>query len=297
VIQVLEAREPVLLFGGCYSNLQATRALLNQAAELGIPPDRIICTGDVVAYAADPAATVDLVRASGMHVVMGNCEESLGLGAADCGCGFAAGSACDLLSVAWYAHADASLDDDSRKWMRGLPRRIDLAVGGRRLAVVHGSPNSINQFVFGSVPDAVLRDLIASTGCDGVIGGHCGIPFTRMVDGRLWHNPGVIGVPAHDGTPRVWFSVLAAVGDDIEIRHLPLDYDHAAAAASMRAAGLPAGYADALGTGLWPSVDVLPPEERAHGGQLLDFAPIVWKSQAAEGSESYRRTAAANPRT
>jgi len=93
----------VLLFGGCYSNLQATQALLDKASQLGIPPDRIVCTGDVVAYAADPMGTVDLVRASGMHVVMGNCEESLGLNAADCGCGFEVGSACDMLSVAWYA--------------------------------------------------------------------------------------------------------------------------------------------------------------------------------------------------
>jgi hypothetical protein len=66
----------------------------------------------------------------------------------------------------------------------------------------------------------------------------------------------------------------------------------------MRSAGLPAGYADALETGLWPSVDVLPPEERAHGGRPLNFAPTVWfGSKSAESSESYRRTAAANPRT
>src|SRR5450432_1834339 len=104
-IPVLHVDEPLLLFGGCYSNLQATQALFDQAKRLGIPPNRVICTGDVVAYAADPAATVDLVRQAGMHVVMGNCEESLGTNAADCGCGFATGSACDLLSVAWYAHA------------------------------------------------------------------------------------------------------------------------------------------------------------------------------------------------
>jgi predicted phosphodiesterase len=270
----------VLLFGGCYSNLQATQALLGEAERLGIPPDRIICTGDVIAYAADPVATVDLVRASGMHVVMGNCEESLGYGAADCGCGFTAGSACDLLSVAWYAYADARLDDGARAWMRGLPRRIDLVMGGRRLAVIHGSPGSINQFVFASAPDTVLRDLAALSGCDGVIGGHCGIPFTRVVDGMLWHNPGAIGVPAHDGTRRVWFSVLAAHGRDIAIRHLPLEYDHTAAAAAMRTAGLPPGYADALGTGLWPSTDVLPAAERANGGVPLEFAPVVWSGKS-----------------
>ena len=37
---------------------------------------------------------------------------------------------------------------------------------------------------------------------DGVIGGHCGLPFTKVVGDRLWHNPGAIGMPANDGTPR-----------------------------------------------------------------------------------------------
>jgi predicted phosphodiesterase len=276
MIPVLETNEPVLLFGAPYSNLQATQALLTQARHLGIPPGRIVCTGDVVAYAADPVATVDLVRLSGMHVVMGNCEESLGLNAADCGCGFASGSACDMLSIAWYAHADAMLGDDARAWMRDLPRRIDLVMGGRRLAIIHGSPDSINQFVFASALDAALGEMIRSCGCDGVIGGHCGIPFTRVVDGLLWHNPGAIGVPAHDGTPRVWFSVLRVVEDGIEISHLPLEYDHAAAAAAMRTAGLPAGYADALGSGLWPSTDVLPAAELARGGRALAFEPALW---------------------
>lgn len=280
---VLEVIAPLLLFGGCYSNLQATRALFDQAERLVILPDRIICTGDVVAYAADPAATVDLVRNAGIHVVMGNCEESLGTNAAHCGCGFASGSACDLLSVAWFAHADAVLDNAARAWMRGLPRRIEIVMGGRRLAVIHGSPKSINQFVFASAPDAKLRDLIGDSGCDGVIGGHCGIPFTRVIDGRLWHNSGAIGIPANDGTPRVWFSVLQPLGDGIEIRHLPLDYDFSTAAAAMRKAGLPAGYSDAMQSGLWPSTDVLPPAELAASGVPIELAPVLWPHAAFAG--------------
>src|SRR5215207_10819963 len=90
---------PVLLFGGPYSNLEATRAVLAEAGRRQIPPERIICTGDVVAYGADARATVELVRASGICVLMGNCEEALSMGAADCGCGFAPGSACEWLSA------------------------------------------------------------------------------------------------------------------------------------------------------------------------------------------------------
>lgn len=65
------------MFGGCYSNLEATVALRCEAERLGIAPHNTICTGDVVAYCADPVATVDEVRDWGVHVVMGNCEESL----------------------------------------------------------------------------------------------------------------------------------------------------------------------------------------------------------------------------
>ena len=284
MVPMVEARGAVLLFGGCYSNLQATSALLGEARRLGIPPERTICTGDVVAYGADPAVTVDIVRDAGVHVVMGNCEESLGERAQDCGCGFTAGSACDRLSAAWYSHADAMLDDDARCWMRSLPRRIDLLIGGRRLAVVHGSPERINEFVFGSSRDDDLRRFVRDAGCDGVIGGHCGVPFTCMVDGLLWHNPGAIGIPANDGTPRVWFSLLEPGNRAIEIRHLPLEYDHGAAAEAMQAARLPQGYADALRSGLWPSLDVLPPEELARTGQALAPKTLRWPTPCAAAS-------------
>ena len=44
----------------------------------------------------------------------------------------------------------------------------------------------------------------------------------------------------------------------------------------MRAAGLPAGYADALETGLWPSLDVLPPAERAAAGRPIEAGAVLW---------------------
>jgi len=143
---------PLFLFGGPYSNLEATTAVLAEARIRGFPPERVICTGDVVAYCADAQATVDAVRDSDIHVVMGNCEESLGFDNADCGCGFAEGSDCDTLSRRWFAHAQRTLEPRAKAWMRRLPRQLLLTINGRRLAVVHGSPSSINQYVFASSP-------------------------------------------------------------------------------------------------------------------------------------------------
>src|SRR5262252_2074900 len=217
---------PVLVFGGPYSNLEATEALFAAAERHGIPRSRMICTGDIVAYGADAEATLRLLRRAGIHAIMGNCEESLASNAADCGCGYAAGSACELMSVAWYAHADRSLDRDARAWMGSLPRRLDIIVGGKRLAIVHGSVRQINRFVFASTPAAVKQEELDAAGCDGVIAGHCGIPFTEVIDGRLWHNAGAIGMPANDGTPRVWYSILSPTQDGIAITHHALDYNH-----------------------------------------------------------------------
>jgi predicted phosphodiesterase/uncharacterized Fe-S cluster-containing radical SAM superfamily protein len=267
----------VLVFGGPYSNLEATEAVLREARARGIPPARIVCTGDIVAYAADAKATLTLLRQAGIHMIRGNCEESLAAGAGDCGCGYAEGSACDRLAVEWYAQALRSLDDEDRAFMARLPSRLDIVLSGRRLAVVHGSARQINRFIFASTPAAVKREELDAAGVDGVIGGHCGIPFTEIVDGRLWHNAGAIGMPANDGTPRSWFSILAPDARGIAVEHLALPYDHGAAAAKMRRAGLPEGYAAALETGLWPSLDVLPRVERQGCGVPLAPGRLVWR--------------------
>ena len=268
--------QPVLVFGGCYSNLQATEALLQAAEQMRVPPERMICTGDVIAYGADPRATLALIHAAGIATVMGNCEESLGADAADCGCGFVPGSACDRLSAAWFAHATREVGAAERRWMAALPRRIDLVLGEWRLAVVHGAPSRINRFVFDSTEDAEFLDELRLAGTGGIIGGHCGLPFTRRIGARLWHNSGAIGLPANDGTPRGWFSLLTPRDQGIEISHLPLDYDHRGAARAMRAAGLPEGYARTLETGIWPSFDVLPPTEQAATGAALAPASHLW---------------------
>jgi predicted phosphodiesterase/uncharacterized Fe-S cluster-containing radical SAM superfamily protein len=267
---------PILIFGGPYSNLQATAAVLDEAARRGIPPSQIICTGDLIAYCGDPVATLDLVRSASIHVVMGNCDEQLAQGADDCGCGFPTGSTCERLSAAWFAHADAQVGRDARSYLATLPRRIDLHIGGRRLAVIHGSVSRISQFIFASTAGATKRHEINLAAADGVIGGHCGLPFTQTIDGKLWHNAGVVGMPAHDGTPRAWFSLLAPVDGGLRIEHRALAYDHAAAAAAMTRAGLPPDYREALTTGIWPSCDALPYREIRESGIPIAPGTIVW---------------------
>ena len=98
ILDLGERNAPLFVFGGPYSNLAATRRVLQIARERGFDAGDTVCTGDIIAYCAHPSETLDAVRAASIHVVMGNCEESLGEQLDDCGCGFEEGSACDVLS-------------------------------------------------------------------------------------------------------------------------------------------------------------------------------------------------------
>ena len=55
---------PVQCFGGPYSNAQATEAVLAEAKARNIPAGRVICTGDVVAFWAEPEASAGMVSAA-----------------------------------------------------------------------------------------------------------------------------------------------------------------------------------------------------------------------------------------
>ena len=94
----------------------------------------------------------------GCHVVAGNCEEQLAAGAADCACGFEAGSECERLAKGWYPFANARISPASRAWMADLPKALTVGVGGWRLRVIHGGVDLINRFVFASEREVIAQE-------------------------------------------------------------------------------------------------------------------------------------------
>ena len=268
--------DPVLVFGGAYGNLQALNALMARARDLGIPPTRMIHTGDVAAYCADTFECASSLKSLGCHAIKGNVEEQLAQNAGDCACGFDEGSECDLLAMRWYALANAQTTPDLRDWMAAMPDHLSFTLQGRRFLVVHGSPRLVNEFVFRSRSDAEFGELFELQPTDCIVAGHTGLPFTRAVGQRVWHNSGALGLPANDGTPRVWFSLISPTPDGIEFSFHALDYEHGEAASRMRVNGLPEGYAAGLENGLWPNTDILPEAETEETGTALAPPSYLW---------------------
>lgn len=263
----------VLLFGGPYSNLAATSAMRARARQLGIGPEHIICTGDLVAYCAEPRQTLELIRDWGISVVMGNCEEALAFDEDDCGCGFEPDSSCSVLAITWYEYASRYVNQAQRLWLRELPPAIDFELGDSRFRVIHGSLHSINEFVFASSDRAAKQHQLEQAEVDVIVGGHCGLPFGQRLEAGFWLNAGVIGMPANDGSPGVWYMLLDPVETGVEVSWHRLEYDYGQSHRSTRAAGM-VEYGQALRDGFWPNMDILPPPEREQRGRPLELPSL-----------------------
>lgn len=279
-----DLKSPLLLFGGPYGNLAATQALRQRAEIAGFKPEQIICNGDLVAYCGEPSQTVELIRDWGIHVLQGNCEESLAALSADCGCGFDPGSQCAALSQRWYQVCSEQTTEEQRQWMGSLPRQICFTLAGVRFCLVHGSPASINEFIFPSTDAGRKQTLVEESEVDVVIGGHSGIPFGDALESGYWLNTGVIGLPANDGTPDGWYLTLEPQAGGISCRWYRLEYDSFTIQRKTEETGLDA-YARTLETGLWPSLDILPETERRQTG-----TPLAPEELVIERSGSARQT-------
>jgi predicted phosphodiesterase len=274
-LNLCEFDSPILIFGGPYSNLSAMQALLKKAESLSISSQHIICTGDIVAYAAEPEQTSQLIMNSGIHLLMGNCEESLAENSNDCGCGFEEGMLCSTLSEGWYRYAQANVSDSTRVWMKTLPRIIRFSIAGHSCCVIHGGFEQINQFIFASDHIDIKRQQLLQAECDIMIAGHCGLPFGQHIDDRLWLNAGVIGMPANDGTVDGWYMIMEPDQAGIRISWHRLSYDFQHCYQTMQQAALNE-YANTIVDGLWPSMDVLPDTEKHQQGKHLQPEPIYY---------------------
>ncbi len=266
-----ELRAPLMICGGVYGNLEAFQALIEKADDLKIPAENIIHTGDIIACCADPLATIELMVGCNIQAIQGNVENSLVRNAKDCGCEGAEGAVCDaVLSAQWYRHLDKTLECEHRRYIGKLPHQLTFRCEGKTVRVVHGSVSSISQFIFASASTEVFKSQFELADADIIISGHSGIPFTRRFGDKIWHNSGGLGLPANDGTHRVWYSlVLPDPVFGVRFEHHSLSYDFEKARDKMKFHRLPESFADTLRTGLWPNQDKLPAAERLRAGKPL----------------------------
>jgi predicted phosphodiesterase len=239
---------PHLIVSDIHGNLEALRAVL---ADADGRYDRILCLGDLAGYGADPNEVAAWARRDAAVVVRGNHDK-------DC-------SGTDSLEH-YRPLAQASavwtrkhLTGETAAYLRALPRG---PVRYEDFDLVHGSPADEDEYLLDLSDVSPLREFI---GAQATFFGHTHIQggfliarggVKRIVPNGMLElepdhlyllNPGAVGQP-RDGDPRAAYALYWPQERCVEYRRVP--YDVQAAAAKIRAAGLPESLAARLSLGM-----------------------------------------------
>jgi diadenosine tetraphosphatase ApaH/serine/threonine PP2A family protein phosphatase len=241
----------IALLSDIHGNRQALEACLAHAA--GQAAERLVFLGDLVGYGADPAWVVARVAEAvgrGALALLGNHDEAVLAGGGDLNPTAAA-------AVDWTR---GRLDAAALGFLRGLP----LVIEEEDRLFVHADASAPDAWHYVLDADAALRSLEA-TGQRLTFCGHTHLPrlFGITAASKLMSFQPVAGVPVPLRRPRHWLAVLGAVGQprdgnpaacygifdtkSQEMSWQRVPYDVEAAAAAIRAAGLP----DSLATRLY----------------------------------------------
>jgi len=252
------------VFGGVYSNHLALRAVLDDIAGRGA--DATWCLGDLGGFGPHPDRSAEILRVSGIPMLRGNYDDSIGHDRGDCACGYSDPRDNRFAQIS-YDYTVARTSADHKAWMRGLPEQERLAIGDRRVLLCHGSPRRVNEFLWESAcSDAFLEWLCQAHQADAIVCGHTGLHWQRVLpSGRQVINVGAIGRPANDGRPGAWYAEVT-LGADAAAEFHCVGYDHEGLATEMEAEALPAEFVATIRTGWWTTcLENLPAKERMRG--------------------------------
>lgn len=224
----------IALIGDVHANLPALEAVLADATSRGAT--RVLNVGDFVGYGAFPEETVQRLKDEHVISTIGNYDLNV-LNVKGMKKKTRPRSKQKRLSLKWaYRH----LSKESRAYLRSLPRELRLNLGGTRIYLTHGSPESITEYMTDETPEKRLREIKAMADADIIATGHAHQPFAKEVDGTWFVNTGSVGRP-DDGDPRACYALLQL--NPFALYHFRVPYDIERAVAAIYENKLPDSFA------------------------------------------------------
>ncbi len=262
----------IALLSDVHGNLPALEAVLDDAADRGV--EELWYCGDFLGYAPFPNEVVQRLREAQAISVIGNYDLKV--------------LAFRQKQESWkgkktpekyvaFQWNHEHLAPETRAYLESLPQQAQVPVNGFTALLVHGSPDSVEEHLGTSTPEARFEELAAAAKVDLLACGHSHEAFTRKVKGTWFVNPGSVGRP-EGGDARAAYAVLEFTGGEWKVDHLRVAYDVESVVRAIRAAGLPDSFADVLRQGR--SIDQLqevdrmrekiPKEARREARSVLD---------------------------
>lgn len=241
----------IILFSDIHANIPALEAVL---ADIDVrKPDAIYCLGDLVGYNIWPNEVIAAIRDRGISTIAGNHDLKV-----------AGLTAVDDLEHSGKNYAYHIIEAKHREYLLSLPAhiRVEFSFDNQiiNLLLVHGSPRSVDEYLFEDMPEADLLAMMQAADADILCFGHTHKPYHRIIktvengNNKLRHaiNLGSVGKPK-DGDNRACYVMLnidqTANSTDafiVDVEFIRVEYDVEKVAKTVESSPLPDEFADML---------------------------------------------------
>nr|WP_315142548.1 metallophosphoesterase family protein [uncultured Flavobacterium sp.] len=252
----------IALFSDIHANLPALEAFFADVENRNV--DALYCLGDLVGYNIWPNEIIQEIRKRNIATIAGNHDEAIGNMV----------NTQKEIDVSVLNNGSISkeftnqlLTEDNRLFLQTLPRdiRLEFKFNTETIIVllVHGSPNSINEYLFEERPKNELIEMMNASNADILCFGHTHKPFHKILDiqtnGIINYkhaiNIGSVGKPK-DNNPQGCYVILelnkpTSMLDkkSIDIEFIRFDYNIEKATKAIEDSILPNEFANNLRNG------------------------------------------------
>lgn len=241
----------IALFSDIHANLPALTAMFKSMDKQ--QPDAIYCLGDLVGYHVWPNEVIAEIRKRGIATLAGNHDLKP--------VNFPPISPKELTNSG-SAFAYHIIKEDERLYLKTLPEHIQLSFhlknGNFKMLFVHGSPNSVNEYILEDTEAEYVLNILQENNADILCVGHSHLPYQRILQNangefKLIINTGSAGKPK-DKNPKGCY-VLLEIDENTSfknIENLPkidfirFEYDIEKSAEAILESPLPNDLADRL---------------------------------------------------
>lgn len=218
-----------------HNNLPALEAVLSHMQDC----DGIICCGDIIGIGPHPEEVVQrLIRVPNLTAVRGNHDRYLleGMPTAvpnneHMGEG----------EMGMHRWEHARLSAESMAFLRSLPHRADIELGGMRICVMHYCMDADQRYTH-FTPDPAPGDLarmFAGETAEVILYGHDHAPCVQRAGSRLFVNAGSLGCPGRErNIARA--GILTVADGHADFTPLRIEYDAAAVVSDIDRHAYPA---------------------------------------------------------
>jgi predicted phosphodiesterase len=196
----------IAMFSDVHGNATALKAVLREIRKRG-PFDAVVCAGDMVFLGSSPKEVVDILRAEGVSMVRGNCDDMVtGLLSIETEAG-----SDPVRMERFRAHVEwnqKQLGEERLDFLRSLPVTLTFdPAPGQSLLVCHASPTSTNRPL--PRPDLLRTEgekYYGETEARVIAVGHWHQPSVTLLGDRIVLNVSNVSIP-RDERPIACFTV------------------------------------------------------------------------------------------